>query len=131
MTATEWESELTRRDKLKQEIAAREDEVAEIEEKLKEVMGEDEERKFGAYTVTYKFSDVVGKINEDKLRADFPESYEKFAIVKIDAKALRSGDPHAYNRCLVCGDPVRRLLIKADIAKLVAKTEKRVRKEFD
>jgi len=131
MSVTEWEKKLTRRDKLKGEIAEREGEVAEIEDELKEAMGDDEERRFGAYLVTYKFSDVVGKINEDRLLAHFPGAFEKYSKKSIDVKALRSGDPHAYNECLICGAPVRRLLIKADIAKLVAKTEKRVRKELE
>jgi hypothetical protein len=131
VTVLEWEEKLTRRDKLKQEVAAKGDEIAKIEEELKEEMGDDEERKFGAYTVTYKFSDTVGKINEDRLLAYFPGAFEKYCKKSIDVKALSRGDPHAYNECLICGAPVRRLLIKADIAKLVAKTEKRVRKECE
>ena len=129
-TIGEAEKKLIRREELKRKIKEMGDEVGEIEAEFKQELGDDEEKRYGAFLVENKFIDAAGKINEDKLRADFPEIYSRFSIIKIDAKALSKGEPHAYNECLLSGEAQRRFAVKCDTAKLVAKTEKRTRTDL-
>jgi len=124
MTIKETEGKLIRLDSLKNKRAKIDDEIKLLEDDIKQEMGNEEVKTFGAFTVSYKFTDTAGKINEDKLRADYPHIYRKYVIEKIDAKALSKGDPSAYNAVLVSGDPVRRFTYKINAEKLQSRTKK-------
>lgn len=107
------------------------DKAKELKAQIIEYMGENEELDLGAFILRHPYIDAVGKINEDKLRADFPDLYQKYATIKIDAKKLRDGDPHAYNECLISGEAQRRFTYKTDAAKLARLIEKLTKEELE
>jgi hypothetical protein len=123
-------------DTIKRRIKTDSDAADKIQTALQDFMGAEECKKLSAGEMFYKRVDAAGKINEDKLRADFPEIYKKYVIEKIDAKALSKGEPSAYNAVLISGAPQRRFTYNLFAEKIIAKTEKKIRrtlcpKEFE
>jgi hypothetical protein len=100
----------------------------ELQAEIIEYIGDREEVDLGAVVLKYPFIDTVGVINEDLLRADYPETYNAYARTSIDVRALRDGDPHIYNAVLISSPAQRRFSYKIDAARLENRTGKKVRK---
>jgi predicted phage-related endonuclease len=111
-------------DSLKARDKASKERQAEIEAYFKEKCGDNEHIKVGDHDVYYKYINAAGTINEDALRADFPEVYLACAKTSIDAKKLSLEYPSEYNKVLISGSNQRRFSCKINIAKLVTKIKK-------
>jgi predicted phage-related endonuclease len=88
MTIKEAEKELFQIGKLEKRIKKDTEELKERKMKIKDFMGDAEEKKVGVFDVFFKFVKSAVRVDTEKLKNTYPEVYEAVKIVGKEERRL-------------------------------------------